>query len=155
MSNIKFNQYKSPRSYYIAVPLIIFGFLGWGNWDQVLILLTMGILLIGFRSYYIISSEFKNKIGYSFFGLTFFKGKLNILSPDYISLFSINQKRSNEYGPVSALGSISKDSFFIIRLFKENKHFTIYKSKDYTEVRTKAVELSNMLNVELIDKIKR
>jgi len=37
--------------------------------------------------------------------------------------------------------------FFVLKLFKGNKHFTVYKSKSFSDVDTKAKQLSEFLNV--------
>ncbi len=152
VDSITFKQHRPVKAFYIGVPIIIVGFIGWGNWDQVIILSAIGLLIIGFEKQYTISKDYINRVGYGFFGLQIFKKKTEILYPDYVSIFSINQKRSNEYGPVSAVGSVSKDSFFVIRLFQTNKYFTLYKSKNYNQAYDKAKELSKMLEIDLIDK---
>ncbi|NAS31604.1 hypothetical protein GTQ40_11525 [Flavobacteriaceae bacterium R38] len=155
MNSIAFKKHRSARAWYIGGSVSILGLLGWGNWNQVIILGLLGVLIVAFGSHYIITSDYNNKHCYSFFGITFLKKRLEIIYPDYISIFTINEKRSNEYGPVSALGSISKDAFFFLRIFKENKHFTLYKSNDYHKVLSKGNELKAMLKIELIDKIKK
>jgi len=155
MQQLIFKQHRPAKAWYIGGALFALSFLCWGQWNQVVTLASIAILIIGFESKYAINDENKNATIYGFFGIPLFKKKAKILYPDYISIFNTNQKSNNEYGPVAALGSVSKDAFFVIRLFKENNHFTLYKSKKYDQVYNKAEALSKMLNVDLINKTKK
>lgn len=154
MDKIILKKEKPLRVWAIGSMLIITGLLGWGKWDQVIILVTLGLLIFGYTKSYKITSDYKNFTIYSFFSIPILKRKLDILFPEYISIFSSNGKRMNEYGPVSALGSISKERSFMIRFFNSNKHFTIFRSKNKEALIDKAESISKMLNVKLIDKTK-
>jgi len=118
------------------------------------ILFVVALLIFGFSVAFKISKDFKNKKVYSFFSIPFFAVDLNLEFPDYVSVFSTSFKLSNEWSTVSALGTSEKHDRVVIRFFKDNRHYTVYKTKYYKLAVEKANELGEMLNVEVYDAIK-
>lgn len=72
--------------------------------------------------------------------------------PDYISLFSASFKQDATWGQVVALGKQLKDKSYVIRLFKDRQHFTVFKSHSLDSAKDKATQLTSLLDVKLIVK---
>ena len=85
----------------------------------------------------------------SFLGAPILKLRIKTDYPEYVSLFAASFREGNDWGPVSALGTTSKHKDIVIRLFKGNKHYTVFKTNDYLLAKEKAKALSNMLEIEL------
>ena len=117
-------------------------------------LLGLSLLLLGYKVSYRIASDYNNKKIVSLFGIPLIISKLEIINPDYISIFGANYSKRNDWGPVSALGTNSNADKIVVRLFKGSENFTVYKSSKYEKSKDLAVQLSEMLKVELIDKVK-
>lgn len=81
--------------------------------------------------------------------MSLIKLKLDVIHPEYISVFAASYKKGSEWGPVAALGNENREKDYVIRLFKGRKHFTVYKAKSLSEARNKGAELAELLQVEL------
>ncbi|NER17399.1 hypothetical protein [Spongiivirga citrea] len=126
-----------------------------GNPNQIpqIVFLTLFGSLIVFGSVSMeIRKDYKNKKHFQLFGITIFKYGFNIPPPEYIVIFFTKQKSDNDWGPVSAMGTTSKDQLFILRIFYKKLHFTLLRTKDAKLAKQKGKELSSLLNVELFDK---
>lgn len=119
---------------------------------QVTTLAFFGLLIISYSVSFEIRKDYKNKKHFQLYGITIFKYGFNIPFPEYISIFSATQKTDNEWGPVSAMGTTSKEQNYLIRIFYGKLHFTLFRTKNISLLKTKAKELSTLLQVELIDK---
>lgn len=138
---------------YFLLALVILMLIG--NPDQIpqiVFLAFFGLLIVFYSISYEIRKDYKNKKHFQLFGITLFKYGFNIPYPEYISVFSSKQKFDNDWGPVSAMGTTSKDELFVLRIFYGKLHFTLLRTKDSTLIKEKAKELSSLLNVELFDK---
>jgi len=120
-----------------------------GPLNQVVVMSLIGLTLIGYSISYEITPDFKNKRHFKLFGLSVFKSKLETAFPDYMVVFSAKFKQGAEWGPVGAMGKERTGDSFVIRLFKGNKHFTLYRNKSMQKTKTKAVALSEMIGVEI------
>ena len=120
-----------------------------GPLSQRVILGTLSLLLIGYSVSIEIGSDFSNYRHLKLFGLTIFKSKLDIPIPDYIIVFSAKYKQGAEWGSVAAMGKERGGDDFVIRLFKGNKHFTVYRTNSLSLAKEKALELSDLINVEI------
>lgn len=132
--------------------LIILGmvmFTNSGTLDQYIVLSGLSIVVLGYSISYEITKDFKNKKHYKLFGQTLFRQKLQCIYPEYITVFSASFKQGAEWGSVAALGKERGERLFVIRLFKGNRHFTIFKTKSLEKATTMAVELCELLSVEL------
>jgi len=110
---------------------------------------TIGLLLVGYSISYEIKSDFNNKTHYKFFGITVFIQRLAIIFPDYITVFSARFKQSSDWGPVAAMGKETDNETFVIRFFKGNRHFTVFKTNSLKLANTEAEKLGLLLNVEI------
>ena len=79
---------------------------------------------------------------------------MDLIYPEYISLFGQTFSSNNDFSTVSALGSTAEFDFYVIRFFGErNKNDIIFKSKNKEEVLSKGKQLANLFNVELVNKL--
>jgi len=58
-------------------------------------------------------------------------------------------KQETNWSSVSALGKETRKGIFVIRFFKSNKHFTVYKSNNLNLLKVKALESAKLLDVNL------
>lgn len=121
------------------------------SWAQILFLLTIASILLGYSISYQISKNFKNVKRIKLFGLTIWRSELVLDYPEYISVFSTSFKQNNEWGTVSALGTKSRNDAVVIRFFKENRNFTVYQTNSYEKAVDIANELGQLLDVEVYD----
>ncbi|MEO9893536.1 hypothetical protein [Aurantibacter sp.] len=119
------------------------------DYTKILVLVIFAVLLFGYTVSYEITKEYVNFRHFKLFGFTLLKSKLNIVFPDYISVFSAKYKRSAEWGPVAAMGKEQSGDSLVIQLFAGKKHFTIYRTNSLKKAKGKAAELSDLLRVKL------
>ena len=132
--------------------LLIFGLINYSDLTVSVIVVSLSLVLLGYSVSYKITKEYCNYKQFSFFGIVVFKRRLEILSPRYISLYGSSFSKSNDWGPVSALGTKSNWYGFVIRIFNKEDSFAIYRSNNLIRTRKLAFELSELLVVELVDK---
>lgn len=153
--SLYFRQTKPITAYMLGGLLIIVAIsLMNGNdivWSQIATLAFIALVLFGYSISYEITSDFKNSRHFKFFGLTLFKNKLDIAFPDYITIFAVSFKQGAEWGPVAAMGKNRNGDGFVIRLFKGNKYFTVFRTKSLKVAKEKALALSQKLGVEVAD----
>ncbi len=120
-----------------------------------LLFLLVSLFLVGYSISYEFSSGFNNYKVVSVFRIVLLKSKLDVEYPDYISVFPISSSIDNEWGAIAAIGTKERQERFAIRFFKENKHFTVYRARDYEKAIKKANEIQKVLNVEIYDATKK
>ena len=120
-----------------------------GPLNQKVILGILSIVLIGYSVSFEIGSDFINYRHLKIFGITLFKSKLNISFPDYLIVFSAKYKQGAEWGSVAAMGKQRGGDNYVVRLFKGNKHFTVFRTNSLEVAKTRATELSELLNIEI------
>jgi len=86
---------------------------------------------------------------FCFFGYPVLQLKLNIIYPEYVSIFSGNFSVDNNWSTVSALGTKERHSKNAVRFFSGNKYSTVYISLSFNDAEEIALQLSEMLEVEL------
>ncbi|PCJ97731.1 MAG: hypothetical protein COA50_04640 [Flavobacteriaceae bacterium] len=105
--------------------------------------------MFGYSISYEITKDFGNKKHYKLFGQTLFRQKLQCIYPEYITVFSASFKQGADWGSVAALGKERGEHLFVIRLFKGNRYFTIFKTSSFEKATAMAAELCDLLNIEL------
>lgn len=150
---MSFRQSKPTTVKILGVVILLFiGYVVYaGNppLSQIITMSAIGIPLVGYSISYEIKTDFNNKTHFKLFGLTVFKQRLAIIFPDYITVFSARFKQSSNWGPVAAMGKENSDSIFVIRLFKDSRHFTVFKTNSLELASTEAEKLGRLLNVEI------
>lgn len=148
-----FEQEKPLTVKILGVTLLLFVlwfvYNGTGARSQLVAMSAIGFVLLGYSVSYEITRDFKNRRHFKLFGLSLFKSYLKIKMPDYMVVFSAKYKQGAEWGPVGALGKDRKGDRYVIRLFKGNQHFTVYKTGSLQRAKTKAMELSELIQVEI------
>ncbi len=122
---------------------------------QILIMIIISSLLLGYSIIYEIRKDFVNYKCFALFGWTVWKQKLDIEYPEYISIFSASFKQDNEWGTVSALGTRIEDKSIVLRFFNDQRYFTAFKNNKYQKVLDKAKEVSELLEVEIYNAIEK
>ncbi|MBS9461289.1 hypothetical protein KIM67_02615 [Flagellimonas sp. 389] len=117
--------------------------------DQILIMAIIGTVLLAYSTSYRLDDDFKIFKHFKLFGISLFKHKEFSFSPDYISVFPALFKKNAEWGPIAALGKTTENKSYIIRLFNESGHLTVFKSNSFQTISDKAKRLGIMLNVEV------
>lgn len=117
--------------------------------SQIITMSATGILLVGYSISYEIKADFSNKKHFKLFGITVFKHSLNLIFPDYITVFSARFKQSSNWGPVAAMGKEIGNTNFVIRFFKGSRHFTIFKTNSLELANTEADKLGKLLKVQV------
>ncbi|KQC30623.1 hypothetical protein [Flagellimonas eckloniae] len=117
--------------------------------NQIIIMLVIGVVLLGYSISFELCNNFNNFKHFKLFGLSLFKQNLPSFSPNYISVFSASYKKGSEWGPVAAIGKHSINKEYVIRLFNQNNHFTVFRSNSLEKATTKATKLGTMLKVEV------
>ncbi len=153
MKQINFKQEKPTTVVILGVLLVLFSIFSANDLKSFIFLLSIGLLLLGYRVSFKIAKDYNNKKVFSIFKVPLIITKLNILFPDYISLFGANFSKRNDWGTVSAIGTNSNADKIVIRLFKGSEKFTVYKSNKYEKSKELAEQLSRMLKVELVDNV--
>ncbi|WP_271770051.1 hypothetical protein [Aquimarina algiphila] len=120
-----------------------------------LVFFFFSLIVFGYSVSYKINKDFNNQKLFSVFGFPVLKTKLNLDFPDYISVFSASFSLDNEWGTVSAIGTKERHSKIVVRFFTKNKNFTLYKTERYEKALKVAHELSELLEVEIYDTIKK
>lgn len=117
--------------------------------SQIVIMTLLGLILLGYSISYEIRKDLNHKWCFQLFGITVFKKKLKLIEPDYIVVFSALFKKDADWGPVAALGNEAKNGTYVIRFFKGNTHFTVWKSKSLKTTKEKALNIGKLLDVEV------
>ena len=136
--------------------LLMTVFIVWSNTpstSQLIAMPTIGILLLSYSISYEIKADFENRKHFKLFGTTVFIQRLELLFPDYISVFSARFKQGVDMGPVAAIGRINRDDAFVIRMFKGNRYFTVFKTNNLELATRRADVLGALLNVEVKKKV--
>lgn len=153
MKSIYFKQSKpltiSILGIVILVLLIFLIIENNAGWSQIFIMCLIGFVLLGYSVSYEINDNLNHKTHFKLFGFSLFRQKLEMVFPDYIIVFSALFKKDSDWGPVAALGSQSKGGTYVIRFFKGNRHFTIWKTKNIESANKRAKEVGKLLNVEV------
>jgi len=116
-----------------------------------LVLFFIATLVFGFSVSYRINKDFKNQKLFSVFGITLFRSRLDLEFPDYISVFSGSFSLDNDWGAIGALGTKERHDKWVVRFFKENRKFTLFKTNNYQKAIDKGNALSNLLGIEIYD----
>ena len=116
---------------------------------QVAIMFGVSLFLLGYSVSFEIRDSLDHKRHFKLFGITLFKQRLDVFFPEYIVVFSTRTIKSSEWGPVSAMGNTNKGSSFVIRCFKGNEKFTVWRTNSSEQAQQRAIELSQLLNVEI------
>lgn len=149
-------HFKQPKPITIkilgTVILLMTAFIGYGGTPplgQMITMLSIGTLLLAYSISYEIKANFNNRRHFKLFGITIFKQSLDIAFPDYITVFSARFKQRSDWGPVAAMGKENSNAAFVVRLFKGNRHFTVFKTNSFDLANIKAEMLGRLLNVEV------
>lgn len=111
--------------------------------------LCVGVFFSGFSTAYRITKNFKNEKLFILYRWVFWRTKLNLEFPDYISVFySSFVSRDKEDG------SESRSNKWVVRFFKDDRFFTILEENDYDIALKSGNELSELLGVEIYDRSK-
>ena len=153
MKDLYFKQEKPITVKIMGSLFFVFGCIQYSDLPGSVLFLSLSLILFGYGVSFKITKDFINYKCFTFFGIILFKTKLDIVLPDYISLFAANFSKPNDWSTVSALGSRSNSERFVIRFFNKNETFTVFTSTNKIKTRNKAIVLSEMLDVELLDKI--
>lgn len=153
MTKINFKQKKPVKAVIFGLLFLLISILGSTGIVQFVVLLIVGLILLGYRITYRINKDFRNYKIISIFGISLLKLNLILAFPDYISIFGANFSRSNDFGPVAALGTQHKSDEIVIRFFNGSENNTIFMSDNYNLVKEKANALHEMLGVELVDNV--
>jgi len=105
---------------------------------SLLFFIKSGVILycLAYTKAYIFNKKNNDKELYLFFGITVLSKDLIFKKPEYISVFKPKNERS-----------------FYIKLFKDNINLEVYKSRNYKKVINKATCLSEIINIELYNKL--
>ena len=151
-TSLFFTQQKPLTVKILGAVLLMFGVLisfeDYSRMSEYLIVLVLSSVLLGYSFSYEISKDLSHKRHFKLFGITLFKQKLDVFSPEYIVVFSVMAGKSSEWGPIAAMGNTNKESSFVIRLFRENQKFTVWRTSSSDKAQQRAMELSRLLNVE-------
>jgi hypothetical protein len=116
---------------------------------QIITMFGLNAILVGYSNSFEIRDSFDHKKHFKLFGITLFKQRLDVFSPEYIVVFSVTSGKSSEWGPIAAMGNTNKESSFVIRLFRENQKFTVWRTSSSSQAQRRAMELSQLLGVEI------
>ncbi len=159
MEKMLFKQPKPQKILILGVLILVFAFYVMLNkespWSQIITMVLIGLVLFGYSVSYEITKNFKSYKHFKMLGLIIWKQRITLDRPDYISVFSASFKQDNEWGTVSALGTKTRNNAIVIRLFKGNKYFTVYKTYRYENAIEKAQKLGALLGVEVYDATKK
>lgn len=133
---------------------VVFLFMNVEPIETRMIFFLIASLIFGFSKSYRINADFNNQKFFSVFGLNIFTTKLQLLYPDYISVFSASFGLDNEWGAIAAIGTKEKHNQFVVRFFKNNQNNTVFRTNTYDEAIEKAYELKELLKVEIHDATK-
>jgi len=154
MNSIKFKEYKNTKAKYIGIGLLLFSLFIMTQELSGIILTVIGVLILGVNTEIEVFKNFDNKLNITLFNTKLFSIKKDLIYPEYISLFGQSFSSDNEFSTVSALGSTAEFDFYVIRFFGErNRNDVVFKSKNKEEVLSKGKQLSDFLNIELVNKL--
>ncbi len=155
IEQIIFKQEKPQKVNYLGGAFLLLAVATWGQLTQMITLAGLGIICLGYSTTIHIHKDFRIYKMVSFLGASILKLRIKTDYPEYVSIFAASFREENEFGPVSALGTTSKHKDIVIRLFKGNKHITIFKTNDYLLAKEKATALSKMLEIELYNPMEK
>ncbi len=136
-------------SYFLLFILLCLLFTNTAPLSQYIFLSIICFVLIGYAINYKVSKDFVIHKHFTIFGFTVFKSTISFPFPDYIIVFSSIYKQGAEWGSVAAMGNKRTGDNYVIRLFKGNKHFTLFRTTSFEIAKQKAIDLSNLTNVEI------
>ncbi|PKV48741.1 hypothetical protein ATE84_0749 [Aquimarina sp. MAR_2010_214] len=110
----------------------------------------IGLFLAGFSNAYRITKDFNNEKLFILYGRIFWRSKLDLEFPDYISVFHASFVSRDEVE-----GTEDKFKKWVVRFFSDNRFFTILEENDYHIALKSANELSELLGVEVYDRSKK
>jgi hypothetical protein len=152
-TSLFFTQRKPLTVKILGVVLLVFSILIFfeegSRMLEYLIVLVLSSILLGYSFSFEISKDLSHKRHFKLFGITLFKQRLDVFSPEYIVVFSVTSGKSSEWGPIAAMGNTNKESSFVIRLFRENQKFTVWRTSSSSQAQRRAMELSQLLGVEI------
>ena len=117
--------------------------------EPIITMLCMSMMLLGYSISFEMNESFNHKKHFKLFGVTLFKTRLDCFIPEYITVFSTINVKGSEWGPVAAMGKQAKEQSYVVRMFKGNKHFTLYRTKFHYLAMAKAENLGRLLGVEV------
>ena len=125
---------------------------GTASLSQILTMIVLGLLLLGYSISYEFDSNLSHKRHIKLFGVSIFRSKLECIFPEYITVFLAVFKKGSDWGPVSAMGKETRDGKYVIRFFKGNTHFTVWKTNSLPIAVSRAAKLGELINVKVLDK---
>ena len=157
MGRVSFVQKKPIVAIILGTSLLLlFIYNAWsgaGSLGQLIGLGTLSVLLLGYSVVYEVDSHRDFYIAYCFFKVPVFRKKLNIFYPEYVSVFPMRSGKNSDWGPVSAMGKRSNSDEFCVRIFNDKEKFTLIRTSNSKLALRKAKALSELLKVELVNKI--
>ena len=117
--------------------------------SQTVVMLAGGILLLAYSVSYEIRKDFKHKKHLKLFGMTVLRSKLDYFEQERGVVLPTVSRKSNNWGPISAIGTKSTNSEYVIRLFKGNRYFTLYRSNSFELIVDLGKQLSEVLEVPI------
>lgn len=106
----------------------------------------IGLIWLGCSKAFKITEDFSNEVLFMFFGMVFWKSKLRLEFPDYISVFKASFIHRDDVD-----GGETRFKKWVIRFFKDNRHFTVLKLDNYNKALEVANDLGELLQVEVYD----
>ncbi len=155
-NNMLFKQDKPTTAKILGVCMFVVAciqLLYKSNISELVALFLLSTSILGYSVAYEIRSDFKNKKHFRLFGFSVLELKLNCIKPDYISVFSASFNGGTGWGPIAAMNAKNGSKSYVIRFFKGNQYFTVFKSNSLTEVEQKGEELASLLKINLVNKI--
>jgi len=154
MKQSLFYKQKKPLTvvilgYILLVILISLLVTNSGPLNQHIILGILSLVLIGYSNSYEVVKDFTIYKHLKIFSISVFKSKVVFPAPDYLIVFSAKYKQGAEWGSVAAMGKERGGDNYVIRFFKGNKHLTIYRTNSLEDAKSKAIELSDTLGIEI------
>ncbi len=83
------------------------------------------------------------------FGLTIVKTKHRVINPEVIRVFPAFFKNEFNWGPIAAMCKQSKNVKYVVRLFNQNKHWTVFKTNSFDKASLQAKKLGAILNIKV------
>ncbi len=114
------------------------------------LLLLPALILFGGYSFQF-NKNLQHKVLITVFGVVIFKYRKSFIQPDYISLFHQSFKETSDF-EVLAFGE-DKWKSYTIKFFNSNKNEVVFVSDNREKVLNFGKQLSELLNVELYNKI--
>jgi len=154
MKSVFFKQTKPLTVKILGILFLLFVVLlvldGKAGVTPIVIMCAIDLVLLGYSISFEIKENLEHKRHLRLLGKSLFTLNLDILSPEYVSVFSARLKKDADWGPIAAMGSQSKNGTYVIRFFKGNRHFTVWKTKSYELAMTRAGEVAKLFNVDVL-----